>query len=87
MVRVLRVFLAIEREYNVVGIQVASGFKVFIILPLHALTQVERIDFAVLTHFPFFRQPRNHFRSTGFEFNQAVIDGHRAGVIGCTRSE
>ena len=87
MVRVLRVFLAIEREYNVVGIQVASRFKVFIILPLHALTQVERIGFAVLAHFPFFRQPRNHFRSTGFEFNQAVIDGHRAGVIGCTRSE
>ncbi|MNZ43087.1 hypothetical protein D3C78_606790 [compost metagenome] len=87
MVRVLGIFLTIKGEHNVVGIQIASGFKLFAILPLHALTQVEGVGFAVFADFPFLRQTRNNFRGTDFEFNQTVIDRHRACVVRGTRGE
>ena len=53
MVRVISILLAIEGEHHVIGVQVTGWFKVFIILPLHTLTEVESIGFAIRTDFPF----------------------------------
>ena len=85
VVRVLWVLLTVEGEDDIVGIHVASWFELFVILPLHALTQVEGIGFAVRADVPFLGQTRNHFRGAGFEFNQTVIDRYGAGIIGGTR--
>ena len=87
MVRVFVIFLAVEGEHHVVGIQLARWFKVFIILPLHAFTQVEGIGFTVLADIPLLSKTRNNFSRTGFEFNQTVVNRHRTSVIGGTRGE
>ena len=87
MVRVIGILLAIEGEHDVIGVQVTGGFEVFIILPLHALAQMESIGFAIRTDFPFLSKPWNNFRRTGFKFDQAVIDRYGTGVIGGARGE
>ncbi len=87
MVRVFVIFLAVEGEHHVVGIKLARWFKVFIILPLHAFTQVEGIGFTVLADIPLLSKTRNNFSRTGFEFNQTVVNRHRTSVIGGTRGE
>ncbi|SAR85054.1 Uncharacterised protein [Klebsiella pneumoniae] len=87
MVRVISILLAIEGEHHVIGVQVTGWFKVFIILPLHTLTEVESIGFAIRTDFPFLSKSWNNFRRTGFKFDQAVIDRYGAGIIGGARGE
>ena len=87
MVRVIGILLTIEGEHHVIGVQVTGWFKVFIILPFHALTQVESIGFTIRADFPFFSQSRNNFRRTGFEFDQAIVDRYGTGVIGGARGE
>ncbi|MNC47756.1 hypothetical protein D3C75_968370 [compost metagenome] len=87
MVRVLGIFLTVEGEHHVVGIQLTRRFEIFAVLPLHALTQVEGIGFTVFADFPLLRQTRNHFRGTDFEFNQTVIDRYGASVVRCTRGK
>jgi hypothetical protein len=87
MVRVLSVFLTVKGEHNVVGVKVARWFEFFAVLPLHALAQVEGIGFTVFADVPLLGQARNHFRGTGFEFNQTVIDRYRACVVRCTRGK
>ena len=76
MVRVIGIFLSVEGEDNVIGVQRAGRFKIFIILPLHVFTQMEGIGFPVFANFPFFSQARDDFRGAGFEFHQAVINRH-----------
>ncbi|MNP08172.1 hypothetical protein D3C76_1002310 [compost metagenome] len=87
MVRVLSVFLAIEGEHDVVRSQFARRFEIFVVLPLHALTEVEGISLAVFADFPLLSQARNNFRGAGFEFNQTVIDRYRACVVRRTRGK
>ncbi|MNM95194.1 hypothetical protein D3C81_1076260 [compost metagenome] len=87
MVGIVRVQLTFEREHHVVGVKIAGRFEVFVALPLHAFTQVESVGFAVFADVPFFGQARLQFGGADFEFDQTVIDGHRAGIIGGTRGE
>ena len=82
MVRVLRVFLTIEREHHVIGVQFARRFEFFIVVPLHTFTQMEGIGFTVFADFPLFSEARDHFSGADFKFNQTVIKRYGRGVIG-----
>ncbi|MNV63121.1 hypothetical protein D3C71_1556990 [compost metagenome] len=87
VIGIIRVQLAFEGEHHVVGVEVTGRFEIFAALPLHAFTQVEGVDFAVFANVPFFSQARLQFGGADFEFDQTVVNWHRAGVISGTRGK
>ena len=80
MVGIFRVHLAHKREDHIIGVEVAAGFKLFVALKLHVLTQMEGVDSTIRADLPAFCQARYQIGGAGCEVHQPVEYRHCTGV-------
>ena len=72
--------LTLEREDDIVGVEVAGRLEIVGGLELHAGMQMEGVGQAVVRDFPAVGEARLDFGAAMLELDQARIDGARGGV-------
>jgi len=66
--------LPLEAEDHVIGVEIARWLEGAVVVPLHALAQMEGIDLAVRRNLPLLGQARHDLGATALEFDDAVVD-------------
>src|SRR5215831_12127473 len=66
--------LALEREYDVVGIKVAGWLENAVGMPLHAMAQMEGVSLAVRRDIPAFGETGHHSRAAALELDDAAVN-------------
>ena len=73
-VRVVFLPLALEHEDHVVGVEVARRLPRAMVVPLHALAQVEGVDGAVRRDVPLLGKARHDLGAAALEVDDAAVD-------------